>query len=121
MKYTQIANEKRQALVRMINVEGKRIVDAARELDIYYPTAKAINKVYLREGRFMRKKSRVKKGDQDDHRLLNVGLFDNLDAIKFTGQDYEARIDDGCEETNSILKETKENSPMENKLKPGDR
>ena len=49
--YTQVSNDARRELVRLIYEEGLSIVKAAEATGIYYPTAKAINKVYKRENR----------------------------------------------------------------------
>ena len=49
--YTYVSNEARKELVRLIHEEGFSIIKAAEATAIYYPTAKAINKVYKRENR----------------------------------------------------------------------
>ena len=54
-KYKPVPNSKRQMLIRLIHEEGMNITQAAKLSDIYYPTAKVINKVYLREGRTAKK------------------------------------------------------------------
>ena len=54
-KYKPVPNNKRQMLISLIHEEGMNITQAARLSDIYYPTAKVINKVFLREGRTAKK------------------------------------------------------------------
>jgi len=49
--YTQVSNDARKELIRLIYEEQYSIVKAAEGTGIYYPTAKAINKVYKREQR----------------------------------------------------------------------
>ena len=54
-KYKPVPNEKREKLVYYIHVEGMNITQAALAADVYYPTAKVINKIYKREGRTAKK------------------------------------------------------------------
>lgn len=54
-KYIAVSNSQRQELIRLIHDEGYSIVEAAKEVNIYYPTAKAINKVFRKENRIDRK------------------------------------------------------------------
>jgi len=44
--YVPVTNEERRLLVKYIHENGYTIARAAKLLNIYYPTAKAINKVY---------------------------------------------------------------------------
>jgi hypothetical protein len=63
--YTQVSNDKRKELIRLIHEQNYTIVKAAEATDIYYPTAKAINKVYKREMRVQKRsfRYRIKKDD----------------------------------------------------------
>jgi transposase len=54
-QYVLVSNEQRLLLVQLIHKEGHSISTAAKMAQIYYPTAKAINKVYLRENRVNKK------------------------------------------------------------------
>ncbi len=47
--YTQVCNEKRKELIKLIHQNGLSIARAAEITEIYYPTAKAINKVFKNE------------------------------------------------------------------------
>jgi hypothetical protein len=47
--YTQVSNDSRKELIRLIHEEGYTIAKAAEVTGIYYPTAKAINKVFKKE------------------------------------------------------------------------
>jgi len=49
--YTQVTNEQRKHLIKLIHEEKHSIARAAMLTGIYYPTAKAINKVYKKEKR----------------------------------------------------------------------
>jgi hypothetical protein len=48
------SNQQRQDLCRLIHVQGYTIKDAATALNIHYPNAKAVNKVYERERRIQK-------------------------------------------------------------------
>jgi molybdenum-dependent DNA-binding transcriptional regulator ModE len=58
--YTSITNDQRRELIKLIHKHGLSIARAAEILGIFYPTAKAINKVYLREKRIVKRTSRIK-------------------------------------------------------------
>lgn len=49
--YTQVTDEQRAELVRLINEEGFSIAKAAKRTDIPYDNAKAINRTYRKERR----------------------------------------------------------------------
>lgn len=53
-----MSNEQRQTLIQLIHTHHYSICRAAKMVGIYYPTAKAINKVYLREDRVEKKSFR---------------------------------------------------------------
>ena len=50
-KYTKVSDEQRKNLLKLITQENQSISQAAHDLGIYYPTAKAIMKVYRTENR----------------------------------------------------------------------
>lgn len=54
-QYVLVSNEQRQILISLIHKNGYSISRAAKIVNIYYPTAKAINKVFLRENRIQKK------------------------------------------------------------------
>ena len=60
-KYEPVPNERRRQLIQLIHEQGMQIIQAAEVLDIYYPTAKAINMVYTRVGRIDKKAHRAKR------------------------------------------------------------
>lgn len=49
--YTQVSNEKRSELIKYVHQHGLKIARAAEIAGIYYPTAKAIYKVFVKENR----------------------------------------------------------------------
>lgn len=60
-KYSPVNNERRQELIRLIHEEKVTIRQAAKQSNISYPTAKAINRIYMSEGRIEKKKVRVRR------------------------------------------------------------
>jgi hypothetical protein len=56
--YKIVPNPDRLKLIYLIHNMGMTITDAARATKIYYPTAKAINKIYTRELRVDKKAHR---------------------------------------------------------------
>lgn len=50
-QYTKVSNDQRKELIRLIHELGLSISKAAEMTGVYYPTAKAINKVYKKEKR----------------------------------------------------------------------
>lgn len=54
-QYVLVSNEQRQMLIQLIHKHNYSISHAAKIVDIYYPTAKAINKVFMRENRIEKK------------------------------------------------------------------
>jgi len=54
-QYVLVSNEQRHQLIKLIHEQGQSISRAAKIVSIYYPTAKAINKVYVRENRIQKK------------------------------------------------------------------
>jgi molybdenum-dependent DNA-binding transcriptional regulator ModE len=57
-KYEPVPDEKRKQLISLIYEKGMNISKASKEAGIYYPTAKAINKIYLRQNRICKKTNR---------------------------------------------------------------
>jgi len=66
-KYEPVPNEARRQLIELIHNKGYSISKAALLTNIYYPTAKAINKVYVKENRTQKKafRCRVKNCDKN--------------------------------------------------------
>ena len=57
-KYEPVPDEKRKQLIQLIYEGGLNISRASKVAGIYYPTAKAINKIYLRQNRICKKTNR---------------------------------------------------------------
>ena len=55
-----MSNDDRKELIRLIYEEGYSIVRAAEATGIYYPTAKAINKVFKQEKRVIKRSFRYR-------------------------------------------------------------
>ena len=49
-KYVTVTNDKRRLIVKLITENKLNITEAAKEADVYYPTAKAIWNIYLKTG-----------------------------------------------------------------------
>jgi transposase len=77
--YVLVSNEQRQILIRLIHKNGYSISKAAKIVNVYYPTAKAINKVYLKENR-IKKKSYYSSSDENDEANSAVA-FDTTPSI----------------------------------------
>jgi len=74
-KYEPVSNEKRQQLIHYIHNYGLSISMAAQMAEVYYPTAKAINKVYIKE----------KRTDKKAFRTRNKVTTPNADLAKQAG------------------------------------
>ena len=61
-KYEPVPDEKRQELIDLIYNKGMNISKAAQVAKIYYPTAKAINKIYVKTNRICKKVNRNRIG-----------------------------------------------------------
>ena len=61
IKYSPVNDERRHELIRLIHEEQIPIRQAAMRINISYPTAKAINRIYKNEGRIDKKKVRVRR------------------------------------------------------------
>ncbi len=83
-QYTQVSNEARKELIRLIYEENQSIVRAAEATGIYYPTAKAINKVYKRESRVQKRafRYRTKKEDEEAGVVRNKIPIEKLAIVK---------------------------------------
>lgn len=55
-KYVTISNEERLNLIRLITETKLSVAQASQVTQIYYPTAKAIARIYKTENRVLRKK-----------------------------------------------------------------
>ena len=64
-QYAKITNEKRKLLIENVQANGRKIKEAAIELDIPYENAKAILRVYKKEERSEKQthRFRLKKGE----------------------------------------------------------
>ena len=61
IKYSPVDNERRHELIRLVHEDKVSIRQAAIRLNISYPTAKAINRIYKQEERVDKKKFRERK------------------------------------------------------------
>ena len=57
-KYEPVPDEKRRELIDLIHNKGMNISKAAQIAKIYYPTAKAINKIFVKSNRICKKTNR---------------------------------------------------------------
>lgn len=57
-KYEPVPDEKRLELIELIHNKGMNISKAAQIAKIYYPTAKAINKIFVKSNRICKKTNR---------------------------------------------------------------
>lgn len=71
-----MTNEKRRDLIKLIHENGLTIVRAAEMTGIYYPTAKAINKVFKNEKRIVKRgfRCRTKKNN------YSLGINKNIES-----------------------------------------
>ena len=83
-KYATVSNDQRRMLVSLIYEGGQSIRQAAIASKIYYPTAKAINKIYLAEKRIDKKQHRFRriapkskgfKGQQGDKETISYATM----------------------------------------------
>jgi molybdenum-dependent DNA-binding transcriptional regulator ModE len=59
--YKLVSNAHRKQLITLIHEQGYSISQAAKLTDIYYPTAKAINRVFKNENRIAKKSTFTQK------------------------------------------------------------
>lgn len=83
-QYTKVTNEQRKELIRLIYDEKLSISKAADMTAIYYPTAKAINKVYKKENRVQKRhfRYRAKKEDQQIGIIRNKIPVEKLASVE---------------------------------------
>ena len=75
-KNVLIPDEKRSYLIDLIHTQNMKITMAAQIADIPYENAKLINKIYIKNGRFHKLKTRNKKDATSDEKLnLRDDLF----------------------------------------------
>ena len=76
-KYKPVPNDKRELLIHYIHEKGMNITQAALAADVYYPTAKVINKIYKREGRTAKKliRDRFPKRYATDSRKNQINFY----------------------------------------------
>eukprot|EP00347_Sterkiella_histriomuscorum_P002561 403367673 len=72
-QYTKVTNEQRKELINLIYEKNYSISKAAEMAGIYYPTAKAINKVYKKEKRVQKRNFRY-RAKKEDH---EIGIIRN--------------------------------------------
>ena len=63
--YTKVPNDQRKRLIDLIYEDGHTIAQAAALTGIYYPTAKAINKVFKKEKRVSKRVFRYRSKMED--------------------------------------------------------
>lgn len=68
--YNTVDDAKRALLLKYIYDDGHSIKQASVKAGIFYPTAKAINKIYQREGRVEKKKHRIRKSKRQTKSAL---------------------------------------------------
>lgn len=76
--YTQVTNEQRKELIKLIYDQGYTIAKAALQTGVYYPTAKAINKVFKKESRVQKRNFRYRTKKED----LEKGVIRNKIAVE---------------------------------------
>lgn len=85
-QYTKVTNDQRKELIRLIHELGHSISKAAELTGVYYPTAKAINKVYKKENRVQKRnfRYRAKKEDVDIGIVRNKIPVERLQSRSYT-------------------------------------
>ena len=53
--YRLVTNAERLQLITLIHMHGHSISEAAKRIGIFYPTAKAINRIFKSENRVVKK------------------------------------------------------------------
>lgn len=112
-QYVLVSNEQRQMLIELIHKHGHSISRAAKSVGIYYPTAKAINKVYVREHRIQKKtfRSTIQSFDAQplDFEIKSLSPQDihieNLDSEIKTGHSAikELKIKGSSQSSNTLI------------------
>jgi transposase len=88
-QYTKVTNDQRRELIKLIHELGHSISKAAEITGVYYPTAKAINKVYKKEKRVQKRnfRYRAKKEDDEIGIVRNKIPVERLETRTFTNED----------------------------------
>jgi hypothetical protein len=88
--YTKVTNDQRKELIRLIHDELFTISKAADTTGIYYPTAKAINKIYKNEQRIQKRdfRYRTKKEDKESGVIRNKIA---IEKVSFSRLDENSR------------------------------
>jgi hypothetical protein len=104
--YTQVSNDARRELIKLIYEDGLSIVKAAEATGIYYPTAKAINKVYKREARVQKRsfRYRTKKEDEVTGVVRNKIPIEKLFVKDLLSTDDRKRITCGVRPISKVVR-----------------
>ena len=103
-KYHPVANNKRHELIRLIYEEKISIRQAALKINISYPTAKAINRIYKQENRVDKKAVRQRRSKAANPKLhseneeLCMANSNLADKIRAFGKGQLRRLDAGQRE-----------------------
>lgn len=81
-KYSPVTNEQRRLLVKLIYEDGLSIRQAAKGSNIYYPTAKAINKIYIAEKRIDKRQHRFRKIAKEDGSQQGASAVHNNTVLR---------------------------------------
>jgi len=65
-KYSKITDEQRKEFIDAVEVNGEKIINAAKRFNINYSSAKSILNVYKNEGRSIKKLTRNRGGKAQD-------------------------------------------------------
>ena len=79
VKYFPVDNERRHELIRLIYEEKLSIRQAAIQINISYPTAKAINRIYKQEDRVDKKKVRERRSTSAKYSGFTESVFSQND------------------------------------------
>ena len=100
-RYHPVANNKRHELIRLIYEEKISIRQAALKINISYPTAKAINRIYKQENRVDKKAVRQRRSKAANTKLhsedeeLCMADSNLADKIRAFGKGQLRRLDAG--------------------------
>ena len=75
VKYFPVDNERRHELIRLIYEDKMSIRQAALQINISYPTAKAINRIYKQEDRVDKKKVRERRSTSAKYGTLTESVI----------------------------------------------
>ena len=74
--YETISTERRRQLIDLIQNKGLNITQAAKKLGIFYPTAKAIAKVFRTTGRIDKKVNRLRRNPVEEPGIEETNVAD---------------------------------------------